>query len=47
MWSGSKVAVLTSDELRFVEATKAYNTGKPVRPTGLQGRLAKRGNLGA
>lgn len=30
LWSGSKVAILTSDEKRFLEATMAYNQGKPI-----------------
>jgi hypothetical protein len=30
LWSGSKVAILDSEELRFLEATKAYQSGKPL-----------------
>lgn len=30
LWSGSKVAVLSSDEQRFMEATMSYNRGKPI-----------------
>jgi hypothetical protein len=30
LWSGSKVAVLSSTEQRFMEATLAYNAGKPI-----------------
>lgn len=30
LWSGSKVAVLSSDEQRFLEAQIAYNKGKPI-----------------
>lgn len=30
LWSGSKVAVLSSDEQRFMEATISYNRGKPI-----------------
>ena len=30
LWSGSKVAVLSSDEQRFMEATMSYNAGKPI-----------------
>jgi len=30
LWSGSKVAILDSDELKFLEASKAYQAGKPV-----------------
>ncbi|WPT16312.1 PGR5-like protein 1A [Picochlorum sp. SENEW3] len=30
LWSGSKVAVLSSNEKRFLEATMAYNAGKPI-----------------
>lgn len=30
LWSGSKVAVLDSDEQRFLEASLAYNRGKPI-----------------
>ena len=29
-WAGSKVAVLSSDELRFLEASLAFQAGKPV-----------------
>ena len=29
-WEGSKVAVLSADELRFLEAALAFNSGKPV-----------------
>lgn len=29
-WSGSKVAVLSSDEQRFLEAQMSYNRGKPL-----------------
>jgi hypothetical protein len=29
-WEGSKVAVLSGDELRFLEASLAFNAGKPV-----------------
>lgn len=32
VWAGSKVAVLSGDELRFLEASLAYNAGKPVMP---------------
>ena len=30
IWSGSKVAVLTKNEMKFMEATLAYNAGKPL-----------------
>lgn len=30
LWSGSKVAILSSDEQRFMEATISYNNGKPI-----------------
>lgn len=30
LWSGSKVAVLSSNEKRFLEASMAYNAGKPI-----------------
>ncbi len=30
IWSGSTVAVLSSDEQRFLEASMAYNRGKPI-----------------
>lgn len=30
VWAGSKVAVLSADELRFLEASLAYASGKPV-----------------
>lgn len=30
LWSGSKVAALSPDELRFLEAQKAANKGKPI-----------------
>lgn len=30
VWSGSKVAVLSTDEQRFLEAQISYNKGKPV-----------------
>jgi hypothetical protein len=30
LWSGSKVAILSSDEKRFLEASIAYNKGKPI-----------------
>ncbi len=29
LWSGSKVAVLTTNEQKFLEASMAYNAGKP------------------
>lgn len=30
LWSGSKVAILSSNEKRFLEAVKGYNRGKPI-----------------
>ena len=30
LWNGSKVAILDSDEQRFLEATMAYARGKPI-----------------
>ncbi len=30
LWSGSKVAVLDSDEQRFLEASIAFSSGKPI-----------------
>lgn len=30
LWSGSKVAVLSSNEQRFMEATLSYNRGNPI-----------------
>jgi hypothetical protein len=30
LWSGSKVAVLSSKEQRFLEATMSFNSGKPI-----------------
>ena len=30
LWSGSKVAILSSDEKKFLEAQIAFNNGKPI-----------------
>jgi hypothetical protein len=30
LWNGSKVAILDSDELLFLEASQAYAAGKPI-----------------
>jgi hypothetical protein len=30
LWSGSKVAILSSNEKKFLEATLAYNAGNPI-----------------
>lgn len=30
LWSGSKVAILSTNEKRFLEASMAYNAGKPI-----------------
>ena len=34
VWQGSKVAVLSSDEQRFLEAQLAFNRGKPIMTDG-------------
>ena len=41
IWSGSKVAVLTKNEMKFMEATLAYNAGKPIMSDAEYGELKK------
>ncbi|KAL6777039.1 PGRL1 [Auxenochlorella protothecoides x Auxenochlorella symbiontica] len=49
LWNGSKVAVLSSDEIRFIEAQKAYRSGKPLLSDdefdALRGRLRRNASL--